>query len=178
MLKREEEIRDTAIWAAAEEVMLAVRTAPKTRGIDNVSIVLADGDEKAALAAKMEELFERTGGKRPSFSRDGKNVAGASSVMVIGVKAPAYGLDCGWCGFGDCGGKAKVAAAPCVFGAIDLGIGAGVAASKLAGKHIDNRMMYSIGLAALELGWLGDGVTMALGFPLSVTGKSPFFDRK
>ncbi len=44
-------------------------------------------------------------------------------------------------------------------------------------QRIDNRMMFSIGVAALELGWFEKGVAMALGFPLSATGKSPFFDR-
>jgi uncharacterized ferredoxin-like protein len=176
MLKREEDIRGGAIWSAAQEVLLAMRTAPKTRGIDNVSLLLVDGDEKAALSAKMDEIFERSGGKRASFARDAKNVMVASSVLVAGVKSPAYGLDCGWCGFADC--AAKGPGVPCVFGAIDLGIASGVAASKLAGKHIDNRMMYSIGVAALELGWFEKDVTMALGFPLSATGKSPFFDRK
>jgi uncharacterized ferredoxin-like protein len=38
--------------------------------------------------------------------------------------------------------------------------------------------MYSIGRASLELGLLGPKVKQALGIPLSVTGKSPFFDRQ
>jgi uncharacterized ferredoxin-like protein len=38
--------------------------------------------------------------------------------------------------------------------------------------------MYSIGRAALDLKLFSDGVKQALGIPLSVTGKSPFFDRK
>lgn len=176
MLKREEEIRDKAVWDAAQEVLLAVRTAPKTRGIDNLSILVADGDEKEMLAAKMDEIFERSGGKRPSFARDARNVMAASSVIMIGVKSPGYGLDCGWCGFATCAEQGKTRT-PCVFGVIDLGIGAGVAAAGLGGRHIDNRMMFSMGYAALELGWFGEGVRWALGFPLSVTGKSPFFDR-
>ena len=38
--------------------------------------------------------------------------------------------------------------------------------------------MYSIGRAALDLKIFGPDVHQALGIPLSVTGKSPFFDRK
>ncbi|MDR1744931.1 MAG: hypothetical protein LBS30_04170, partial [Planctomycetota bacterium] len=83
MLKKEEEIRDKAIRDAAEEVLLAVRTAPKTRGIDNLSILVADGGEKEALAAKMDEIFEKSLGKKASFARDAKNVMGASAVIVI-----------------------------------------------------------------------------------------------
>jgi uncharacterized ferredoxin-like protein len=37
--------------------------------------------------------------------------------------------------------------------------------------------MYSIGYAALELRLLGDDVRQAVGIPLPITGKSPFFDR-
>ncbi len=177
MLKREEEIRDRAILDAAQEILLAVRTAPKTRGIDNLSILVADGGEKEALAAKMEEICERSQGRRPSFARDAKNVRASSAVLLIGVASPAYGLNCGWCGFPTCEEKGKAPKTPCAFGTIDLGIGAGVAASRLADKRIDNRMMFSIGVAALELGWFDPSATMSLGFPMSSSGKSPFFDR-
>ncbi len=176
MLKREGEIRDDAVWDAAKEIMLAVRTAPKTRGLDNLSILLASQDHKEEIAAKMDELFELSGGKRPTFARDAKGVMAASAVLVIGVKSPAYGLNCGWCGFPAC--AEKPGNVPCVFGCIDLGIGSGVASARLADKFIDNRMMFSIGFAALKLGWFDADVTMALGFPLSVSGKSPYFDRQ
>lgn len=175
MLKKEEEIRDKAVWDAAQDVLLAIRTAPKTRGRDNLTILMADGDEKEMLAAKMDEVFEKSGGTKPSFARDAKGVIAASAIILIGVKAPPYGLNCGWCGFLACGDKP--ANVPCVFGAVDLGIGSGVAAAKLAERHIDNRMMYSMGYAALQLGWFEKDVTMVLGFPLSVTGKNPYFDR-
>ncbi len=179
MLTREEDIRDAAVKKAAEEVMLAVRTSPKTRGRDYMSILLVDGPEKEKLAAKMEEVNEKSGGKRPTFNRDAGGVRLASAVLLIGMKAPAYGLDCGWCGYPACEDKNRGnAKAPCAFGAIDLGIGSGVAAALLANKHIDNRMMFSIGYTVLELGWLGKDVTLALGFPLSVSGKNPLFDRK
>lgn len=177
MLRKEEEIRDEAVRAAAHAVMLAVRTAPKTRGKDNLTILVADADEKEQLAAKMDEIFEKSGGKRPTFTRDAKGVMAASAVLLIGVKATPYGLDCGFCGFPTCAEKMEHPG-PCAFGSFDLGIGAGVAAAMLSEKHIDNRMMYSMGTAALQLGWFGEDTTMALGFPLSVSGKNPFFDRK
>ena len=51
-------------------------------------------------------------------------------------------------------------------------------AAEVAGRfHVDNRVMYSIGRASLDLGLLGPKVKQALGIPLSVTGKNPFFDR-
>ncbi len=175
MLKKEEEIRDRAILRAAEEIALAVRTAPKTRGIDNIAVLVADGEEIKTLSAEMTKVCDESGGKKASFARDGKGILKASALLLIGVKAPPYGLNCAWCGFPSC--AEKPGKAPCVFGAVDLGIGAGVAAAQLAGKHIDNRMMYSMGYAALRLGWFEKEVTMALGFPLSSSGKNPYFDR-
>jgi uncharacterized ferredoxin-like protein len=42
---------------------------------------------------------------------------------------------------------------------------------------MDNRVMFSIGRACLDLRWFDETVKQALGIPLSVTGKNPFFDR-
>ena len=176
MLRKEEDIRDEAVRAAAHEVMLAIRTAPKTRGIDNLTVLVADADEKEQLAAMMDEIYEKSAGKRPGFTRDAKGVMAASTVILIGVKAAPFGLDCGYCGYPTCAEKSKHPGM-CVFGPIDLGIGAGVAAARLADKCVDNRMMFSMGYAALRLGWFESGTIMALGFPLSVSGKSPYFDR-
>jgi uncharacterized ferredoxin-like protein len=65
----------------------------------------------------------------------------------------------------------------CAFNSIDLGI-ATASAAEVAGRfHLDNRVMYSIGRACLDLGMFSAKVKQALGIPLSVTGKNPFFDR-
>jgi len=45
-------------------------------------------------------------------------------------------------------------------------------------RGIDNRLMYSIGRACLDLNLFDSTVKQSLGIPLSVTGKNPFFDRK
>lgn len=177
MVRKEEEIRDEAVAALAREVALAVRTSPKTRGIDNLSIVVVDGDEKKALAAKMDEINGRCDGKRPTFSRDAKGLIASQAELIVGGKAPPYGLNCGWCGYPDCAEKSG-RPGPCVFGCVDMGIGVGVAAAIFGEKRIDNRVMFSMGMAALEMGWLDKDCTMALGLPLSVSGKNIFFDRK
>ena len=46
-----------------------------------------------------------------------------------------------------------------------------------ADKRVDNRVMFSAGAAALELGWLGQA-GIAMGIPLSARGKSIYFDRR
>ena len=44
---------------------------------------------------------------------------------------------------------------------------------------LDNRVMYSIGLAAVTNGLFGDpGIRCALGIPFSVSSKNVFFDRR
>ena len=63
----------------------------------------------------------------------------------------------------------------CAFQVMDLGIALGVAA-KMAGElNIDNRLMYSAGAAAMNLGLLEADMIIAL--PLSVSAKNIFFDR-
>ena len=59
-----------------------------------------------------------------------------------------------------------------------VGIAIGSAAAAAADARVDNRVMFSVGRAARSLGLLGASVTLVLGIPLSVSGKSPFFDRK
>lgn len=46
-----------------------------------------------------------------------------------------------------------------------------------ADLRIDNRIMYTGGLGAMELGLLGEGVENIMALPLSVGGKNIFFDR-
>ena len=73
-----------------------------------------------------------------------------------------------------CCGKAGL----CAWDAMDVGIAIGSAAAAAADARVDNRVMFSVGRAARSLGLLGASVTLVLGIPLSVSGKSPFFDRK
>ncbi len=153
----------------------AARTAPKTRGIDNVRVVAVDDPQsRERLCAKMNEIALRE--SRPGLVRDARCIAAAPAVLVIGVVANPAGLDCGFCGQKNCDGL-KAAHGVCAFNSIDLGIAACSAAATASQLKADCRVMYSIGYASLELKLLGDDVRQALGIPLSITGKSPFFDR-
>lgn len=49
--------------------------------------------------------------------------------------------------------------------------------ARAAGMRVDNRVMYTLGRAAMEAGYLEDAV-QAVGIPLSATAKNPFFDRE
>jgi uncharacterized ferredoxin-like protein len=60
--------------------------------------------------------------------------------------------------------------------AIDLGIALGSAVKMASELNVDNRMMYTIGSAAKQLGLLDSDII--IGIPLSATGKSVYFDRR
>ena len=87
------------------------------------------------------------------------------------------GAFCGYCGMDGCDACAQ-AGAECAFGPMDLGIALGSAVALASDAHIDNRLMYSAGRAAMELGILPPEYGCCVAIPLSVSGKSPYFDRK
>ena len=110
------------------------------------------------------------------MARDAGNIECSPAIVIVGVEANPSGLNCGFCGKPTCEAL-QAADGICAFNSIDLGI-ATASAAEVAGRfHVDNRIMYSIGRAALDLNLLGPKVKQALGIPLSVTGKNPFFDR-
>ena len=165
-----------AIERIAEEMCLAARTAPKGRGIDLLEIMILKGEEIKKLSDKMAKIGEKE--NHPTFLRDSETILKASAVVVIGTKKQYIGLKyCGFCGFPGCA-EAEQAKASCVFNPGDLGIAVGSAVAVAMDHRVDNRIMYSAGKAALELGWLGKEIGIAFGIPLSVSGKNPFFDRK
>ncbi len=154
----------------------SARTAPKTRGIDNIKIIAIDDEPtRRKLVSTMREIAQKE--DRPSIARDAGNIENSPAVVVIGVESNTAGLNCGFCGHLSCEALEKTRGV-CAFNSIDLGI-ATASAAEIAGRlHFDNRVMFSIGRACLDLKLFGPKVNQALGIPLSVTGKNPFFDRQ
>lgn len=174
---KEEDIRHQSVKDVAAKMMIAARTAPKAKGRDNLEIIMIDGDDMKRMGAKMSEIAARE--DFPSFERDGGNLEKAEVMVLIGTKIQAGGIKfCGLCGFGDCAGKNEHPDTPCVFNTGDLGIAIGSAVATASDLRVDNRIMYTAGMAALELGIFSPEVKICYGIPLSSTGKSPFFDRK
>lgn len=174
-MKTSIELENSAAVQVSALMAAAARTAPKTRGIDNIRTVAIDDEPtKQKLIAKMREIAEKE--SRPGMARDAGNIERSPAVVVIGVEANTAGLNCGFCGKPTCEALEE-SGGICTFNSIDLGI-ATASAAEVAGRfHVDNRIMYSIGRASLDLGLLGPKVKQALGIPLSITGKNPFFDR-
>ncbi len=175
-MKTSTELETAAARQVAALMLAAARTAPKTRGIDNIRTAAIDDEPaKQKLIAKMREIAEKE--DRPSLKRDAGNIERSPAIVVIGVEANTAGLNCGFCGKPSCDALEE-SGGVCTFNSIDLGIATASAADVAGRHHIDNRVMYSIGRASMDLGLLGPKVKQALGIPLSVTGKSPFFDRQ
>ena len=59
----------------------------------------------------------------------------------------------------------------------DLGIAIGSAAAVAMDHRIDNRILFTVGMASLKLKLFSDKVKVCFGVPLATTGKSIFFDR-
>lgn len=175
MRKSGELEREGAI-EVAKLMAVAARTAPKTRGIDNIEIVAIDDEPtKKRIIEKMKDISKKE--NRPSFERDANSIDASPVILVIGVKSNPAGLNCGFCGYPKCDDLSKTKGI-CTYNSIDLGIAIDSAAAGADSFHADNRVMYSIGRACLDLKIFSQTVKQALGIPLSVTGKNPFFDRK
>jgi len=175
-MKNSNELEKSAVKDVAEFMAVAARTAPKTRGIDNIEVITIEDDAtKNKLCDKMREISKRE--NRPSMERDANSIQDSPVILAIGVISNPAGLDCGYCGYPTCAelGRTK---GVCAYNSIDLGIAIDSAAGMANSFHADNRVMYSIGRACLDLGLFSSGVKQALSIPLSVTGKNPFFDRK
>lgn len=176
MLTLNPEMEPQAIMQAAEIICFAARTAPKGKGKDLLVTAVLSGAELVQLADLMRRIAVRD--QVAFFERDAGNLEKISVLVLIGTRKEPLGLPhCGYCGFADC--AAMLAAGGCCsFNIGDLGIALGSAVSRAADLRLDNRIMYSAGKAAVELGLLGKDVAVAYGIPLSVSGKSPFFDRQ
>ena len=66
---------------------------------------------------------------------------------------------------------------PCSLNSIDVGIAIGSACATAADLRLDTRVMYSIGVAVEQLGWIGEGIHLTMGIAVSASSKNPFFDR-
>ena len=174
----EKDFRKAALLEVARRMVIAARTAPKGRGTDNLSLAIVEGDDIRRIADRMKEMQEQ-GRAGSFFVRDADNLLQSDVVVLIGTKIEPLGLpNCGLCGFKDCDEKREYPLVPCMFNASDLGTATGSAVAVAADSRVDNRIMFSAGMAVRELEMLGEETQIIYGIPLSCTGKSPFFDRK
>lgn len=175
---KEEDIREKTLISAANRMLVAAKTAPKGHGCNNLAAAVLTGDEIKQISDYLLKMHKD--GRTPEFfARDGKNLLSASALFLVGTKIKAMGLSpCGNCGFKNCEEKNMHPDTPCAFNLTDLGIALGSAVSIAMDSRIDNRIMYTAGIAAKELGILGEDVKVIYAVPLASADKNPFFDRK
>ena len=151
MIINSEDSENEALLQVAKLMVVAARTAPKAKGIDRIKAAIVTGNEKDEIANVMEQN---------GCVRDSKNLRESGAVVLLGVEFGSPVED--WIN-----SKAKL---------IDLGIAIGSAVKIASELNVDNRVMRSVGEAALKMGLLkADEI---VGIPLSIKGKSIFFDRK
>jgi uncharacterized ferredoxin-like protein len=174
-----------AVRSVAGLMALAARTAPKAVGIDSIRIEVLTGKEQGKLADAMIAGAKETG--FDFFRINGEQVRVSDATVLIGVEGQKTpGINCGGCGHASCAEMTKAVAAGknkdapyhgpnCVFKISDLGIAVGSAVKTAAIHNVDNRIMFSAGVAAMKLGHL-KGCSVAYGIPLKASGKNIYFD--
>jgi len=164
LIEEEVALRE-GLLEVAKLMAISAKTAPKAKGIDNVVIKIIDKPEEIEkLARKMEELSEKYG---KFFLRDADNIRNSPVVVLIGCKYIEMKL---------INPERYKVHVDIVCSLLNLGIAIGSAVKTASIHNVDNRIMYSAGLAAQELGLIDADVVMAI--PLSATGKNIYFDRK
>ena len=164
MMRLGDVIKDSVI-EIAKLMCISAKTAPKGKGIGNVDVVVLHGNEEIErLARRMEELAGEYG---DFFRRDAENIRESDAVVLIGCNKANFKLKKPerWPGDPDL-----------IMSIINLGIAIGSAVKTASIHNVDNRVMFSAGVAAQELGYIDSEVVMAI--PLSARDKSIYFDRR
>jgi len=164
----------SAALCAANLMCAATRTAPKACGVDEIETLVVDGEDKDKLSAAMCEIGQEPG--LSFFVRDAGNVDASHLVVFVGIDAKPRALNCRLCGVKDCA-SAAAGGISCAMAVNDLGIAVGSAAATAMDHRMDNRILFSAGMAALKLKLFPDKIGMCFGIPLAITGKNVFFDR-
>jgi len=164
----------------AAQIITAAKTAPKGKGVDSLNIGILEEEDKQVILDEMAKLYKQT--SRELFFRDANNLRDSDGCILFSVEDKPLGLNCGACGM-NCSQMAKTkkivtddyAGPNCMFKVMDLGIALGSASKRAMELCIDNRLMYSIGVAARKTNLIKGEIVIAM--PLSISGKNIFFDR-
>lgn len=175
MILQSDELENRAILEVLSFMAASARTSPKGRGVDLLEVLSLQGEELTAIADFMESYG--TENKISFFVRDANTMRKANALFLLGIRDEVRNVpSCGFCGCADCV-ENRIKNISCAIGQADLGIALGSACSIANNFHIDSRIMFSAGVAAIKLHFFGDTVKTAYGIPLSISGKNIFFDR-
>ena len=162
-------------------------TAPKAGGKDCLEIVaLTDSKDLQRVADEMRK-YAHNSSKENYWHRDAANTETAQGVLLIGLAGPVTaGYDCGGCGYSTCKEfedsrelkdfEMGYTGPHCIMRMMDIGVALASAAKQASLFNVDNRVQQRVGAAARALGYIDCEV--AMGIPVSISGKSIFYDRK
>lgn len=177
-------IEAEAVKTVAGLMALAARTAPKAVGLDSISTEIVTGKSQEKIGEKMIQIAGETG--MGFFRINGEQVKISDATVLIGLRLEkGLGLNCGGCGYPTCAAMNKAQSSKksrdsdfkgpnCLFKVTDLGIAVGSAAKTASMHNVDNRVMYSAGVAAMKLGMM-KGCSIVYAIPLKASGQNVFF---
>lgn len=149
MIISSQEVEERAVAQIADMMCVAARTAPKGRGVDNLVTLIVNGQEKEQLSTEMRRIAQESG--MQFFERDANCLDQAALVVLLGQKVKPLGVKpCGYCGYADCAECAQ-GTGICAISTGDLGIAVGSAVNTASLYHADNRVMFSVGKAAINI---------------------------
>ena len=171
----------------AQLMAASARTAPKAGGKDFLEIVVIEAEEDLKKIAQTMKDYAPRSTNEAYWLRDAANIENSQALVLIGLAKPNLaGYDCGGCGFSTCKEfeqnrrlqeKEMGYTGPhCVMRMIDIGVALSSAAKTASLHNVDSRVQQRVGAAARALGVIKGEVV--LGIPISVTGKSIYFDRQ
>jgi uncharacterized ferredoxin-like protein len=165
----------------------SARTAPKAGGKDFLEIVVITQESELNSIADAMKAYAPKSSNESFWLRDAANIEHSEALLLIGLRDfNAAGYDCGACGYATCSEFTKsramrakemgYAGPQCALRMMDIGVALASAAKTASTLNVDNRVQQRVGAAARALGLINAQVVM--GIPISISGKSIYFDRK
>jgi uncharacterized ferredoxin-like protein len=175
---RERKIKNNTLESIANQMLIAARTAPKGKGKDTLELIIISENDISNMSEFLFNMGEKS--DVDFYKRDANNLLKSGAILLIGTEIKTLGLNeiCQLCGFKNCAEKEKHPNTPCVFNTSDLSIAVGSAVSLAADLRVDNRIMFSLGKAAIKMKLFEKDIKIAYGIPISASSKNVFFDRK
>jgi len=175
---RESSVRKSTLENIANQMLIAARTAPKGKGKDTLELIVLSENDISNISEFLFNMGEKL--DVDFYKRDANNLLNSGAILLIGTEIKTLGLNeiCQLCGFNNCAEKDKHPNTPCVFNTSDLSIAVGSAVSLAADLRVDNRIMFSLGKAAIKMNLFERDIKIAYGIPISASSKNVFFDRK
>jgi len=165
----------------------SARTAPKAGGKDFLEIAVITKEEDLKKIADAMKEYAPKSTNEAYWLRDASNIENSQALLLVGLSKPVTaGYDCGGCGYPTCGEFSKnrqlkekemgYSGPHCVMRMIDIGVALSSAAKTAGMLNVDNRVQQRVGAAARAIGIIKGEVV--LGIPVSITGKSIYYDRQ